>query len=80
VSRRLLTKGVLRFEGEDGRDREVEVELYSDETFRLADPPKPTQKERKGTILLRPAEQLPASVAHEALANVVRRRLEEGKR
>ena len=78
MPKKLLTKGVLRFDGEDGRAREVEVALFSDETYSLVEPAKKSvERERPG--LFQPARQLPASVAHEALANVVRRRLEEGR-
>ena len=79
MPRKLLTKGVLRFHGEDGKAREVEVSLYSDETYALTESMrKAAEQKRPG--LFQPAEQLPASVAHEALANVVRRKLEGGKR
>jgi len=75
-----IAKGKFTFE-HGGKTIELELELLSDEKFRVVEPArKSAEQERKGTILLRPAEQLPTAVAHQALANVVRRRLEEGKR
>lgn len=76
--RKLLTKGLLRFQGEDGNAREVEVALYEDETYSLLTPAKKSA-EPKRPGLFQPAKQLPAAVAHEALSNVVRRKLEGGK-
>ena len=75
MSRRLLTKGVLRFTSEDGKEREVAVELYSDETYKLSEPTRKAAGQKRAG-LFQPATQLPTAVAHEALANVIRRRLE----
>ena len=75
---RAVAKGTFTFEHE-GRTRDVELQLLSDETFRIVEPTrKAAEPKRPG--LFQPAKQLPAAVAHEALANVVRRKLEGGKR
>lgn len=74
---RAVAKGTFRFEHE-GRTRELELELLSDERFRVVEPARKSAPERPRR-LFQPARQLPAAVAHEALANVVRRRLEEGR-
>lgn len=73
---RAIAKGVFRFEHE-GRPHELQLELLTDERFRVVESAKKHAGQERPTRLFRPAEQLPTAVAHEALSRVVRRRLNE---